>query len=81
MDSHIYGSYKVPPYYDSLLAKIISYGENRQIAIARMQTALEEIVIEGIKTNIPLLQDVLRDANFVRGGVNIHYLEEQLLRK
>jgi acetyl-CoA carboxylase biotin carboxylase subunit len=81
VDSHIYGSYKVPPYYDSLLAKIISYGENRQIAIARMQTALEEIVIEGIKTNIPLLQDVLRDANFMRGGVNIHYLEEQLLRK
>ena len=57
MDSHIYSGYNVPPYYDSLIGKLIAYGENRQTAIARMRNALDEIIVEGIKTNIPLHQD------------------------
>lgn len=81
VDSHIYSSYKVPPYYDSLLAKIISFGDDRKIAHARMQNALEETVVDGIKTTIPLQQDIFRDANFAQGGTNIHYLEEHFLRK
>jgi len=78
VDSHIYNGYVVPPYYDSMVAKIISYGETRAIAIAKMQNALDEIVIEGIKTNITLHQKILRDKNFQRGGTNIHYLENLL---
>jgi len=78
VDSHLYSGYKVPPYYDSLLAKIISYGRNRAEAITRMQNALEETIIEGIKTNIPLHQKIMSDANFVNGGLNIHYLEKKL---
>jgi acetyl-CoA carboxylase biotin carboxylase subunit len=78
LDSHIYSSYKVPPYYDSLIAKIIAYGENREIALARMRGALEETVVDGIKTNLPLHQDILRGATFQRGGINIHYLEQWL---
>lgn len=76
VDSHIYGSYKVPPYYDSLIAKIIAYGETRDIALARMRNALDETVIEGIRTNIPLQQDILRSSAFQKGGVNIHHLEK-----
>lgn len=79
VDSHIYNGYVVPPYYDSMLGKIISYGETRQIAITKMQNALEEIVIEGIKTNISLHQKILKDKNFRQGGVNIHYLEKMLM--
>jgi acetyl-CoA carboxylase biotin carboxylase subunit len=78
VDSHLYSGYKVPPYYDSLVAKIIAFGENRLSAIARMKTALDEIHIEGIKTNIELHQRILNDENFVRGGTNIHYLEKML---
>jgi len=78
VDSHIYNGYVVPPYYDSMIAKIISYGETRSMAIAKMQNALDEIVIEGIKTNITLHQKILRDKNFQRGGTNIHYLEKLL---
>lgn len=78
LDSHIYSSYQVPPYYDSLIAKIIAYGENRDIALARMRGALEETVIDGIKTNLTLHQDILRGATFQRGGINIHYLEQWL---
>ncbi len=78
VDSHIYGSYKVPPYYDSLIAKIISFGETREVALARMRNALEETVIEGIRTNIPLHQDILRGSSFQKGLVNIHYLEKWL---
>lgn len=78
VDSHIYSGYRVPPYYDSMIGKVISYGETREIAIARMQNALEEILIEGIKTNIPLQQDILSDENFAKGGTNIHYLEKKL---
>jgi acetyl-CoA carboxylase biotin carboxylase subunit len=76
VDSHIYGSYKVPPYYDSLIAKIIAYGDTREHALARMRGALEETVIEGIRTNIPLHQDILRGNSFQKGVVNIHYLEK-----
>lgn len=75
VDSHIYQSYVVPPYYDSLIGKIISYGDTREIAIAKMRNALREIVIEGIKTNIPLHQRILNDEKFLQGGVNIHHLE------
>ncbi len=78
VDSHIYSGYRVPPYYDSMIGKIISYGETRDIAIARMQNALEEILIEGIKTNIQLQQDILHDPNFIKGQTNIHYLEKKL---
>lgn len=75
VDSHIYQSYVVSPFYDSLIGKIISYGDTREIAIAKMKNALREIVIEGIKTNVPLHQRILTDAKFLRGGVNIHHLE------
>lgn len=77
-DSHIYSSYHVPPYYDSLIGKLITYGQTREIAIARMRNALNEIIIQGIQTNIALHQDLLHDANFVNGGTNIHYLEKKL---
>jgi acetyl-CoA carboxylase biotin carboxylase subunit len=78
LDSHIYGGYKVPPYYDSLIAKVIAHGENRELAIARMRNALDEMVVDGIKTNLPLHQDILRGEAFQRGGTNIHYLEQWL---
>ncbi len=78
VDSHIYNGYTVPPYYDSMIGKLIAHGETRDSALARMRTALSEAVIEGIKTNIPLHQDILRDAAFQRGGCNIHYLEKKL---
>ena len=77
-DSHIYSGYSVPPNYDSLIGKLIAYGPTRNVAIARMKNALEEIFIEGIKTNIPLHQKLIRDANFQKGGTNIHYLEKKL---
>jgi acetyl-CoA carboxylase biotin carboxylase subunit len=80
VDSHIYGGYKVPPYYDSLIAKIITYGETREIALARMRSALDETVIEGIRTNIPLHQDILRSTSFQKGSVNIHHLEKWMNR-
>ena len=80
VDSHAYTNYFVPPHYDSLIGKIIAYGETREQAIARMQIALSETVIEGIKTNIPLHIDLLQDAAFVRGGTSIHYLEEKLAK-
>ncbi|MGL5030724.1 MAG: acetyl-CoA carboxylase biotin carboxylase subunit [Aeromonas sp.] len=77
-DSHIYAGYKVPPYYDSMIGKLICYGENRDIAIARMRHALDELVVEGIKTNIPLHKEIMNDENFQRGGANIHYLHKKL---
>ncbi|MCO7224661.1 acetyl-CoA carboxylase biotin carboxylase subunit [Pleionea sp. CnH1-48] len=79
-DSHIYASYKVPPFYDSMIGKLITYGETREVAMARMQMALEELVIDGIKTNIPLQQKIIADDNFHKGGTNIHYLENNLLK-
>jgi acetyl-CoA carboxylase biotin carboxylase subunit len=78
VDSHIYAGYRVPPYYDSLIGKLVAHGENRTIALARMRNALAEIVIEGIKTNVPLHQRILSDANFIAGGMDIHYLERLL---
>jgi len=78
VDSHIYNNYTVPPYYDSLIAKLIAYGDTRELAIARMRVALSEMVIEGIKTNITMHERVLADAAFQSGGVNIHYLENML---
>jgi acetyl-CoA carboxylase biotin carboxylase subunit len=78
MDSHIYSGYKVPPHYDSLIGKLIVYGRTRESAIARMQTALSEIGIDGIKTNVELQRDIMADANFQQGGTNIHYLEKKL---
>jgi acetyl-CoA carboxylase biotin carboxylase subunit len=68
----------VPPYYDSLIAKIIAYGEDRDAAIARMRNALSEIVVEGIKTNVPLHLEIFQHAAFRAGGTDIHYLERRL---
>ncbi len=80
MDSHIYSGYSVPPYYDSMLAKLITWGDDRDTALARMRQALEEIVIDGIKTNIELHRErIFRDDEFAKGGVDIHYLESRLL--
>jgi len=78
VDSHLYSGYTVPPNYDSMIAKVITYGENRAVALKRMQNALDEMVIEGIRTNIELQQELVRDAAFAEGGVNIHYLEKKL---
>jgi acetyl-CoA carboxylase biotin carboxylase subunit len=78
IDSHIYSGYRVPPYYDSMIGKIISFGNNRQSAMTRMENALKEIVVEGIKTNIPLHQEILQHSAFKNGGTNIHYLEKRL---
>ena len=78
VDSHIYNGYKVPPNYDSMIGKVIVHGDTRESAMARMRNALNEIVIDGIKTNIPLHQDIFNDAGFQRGGLNIHYLEKKL---
>ncbi|MFA5959955.1 MAG: acetyl-CoA carboxylase biotin carboxylase subunit [Tatlockia sp.] len=77
-DSHVYSSYTVPPNYDSMIGKLISYGENRTEALARMRNALDEIIIDGIKTNIELQQRIIRDKAFIQGGTNIHYLEKML---
>ncbi|MGL6036679.1 MAG: acetyl-CoA carboxylase biotin carboxylase subunit [Legionella sp.] len=77
-DSHIYSSYTVPPNYDSMIGKLISYGATREEALARMRNALDEIVIDGIKTNIELHQQIMRDKAFIDGGTNIHYLEQML---
>ncbi len=82
VDSHIYHNYVVPPYYDSLIGKVIAHGDTREQAFARMRIALSEMIVEGIKTNIPLHQELLLDGAFIKGGTNIHYLEEKLaLRK
>lgn len=78
VDTHIYSGYTVPPYYDSLLGKLIVYGDNRHSAMRRMCTALDEIIVDGVKTNVPLHKDLLNDPNFQKGGVNIHYLENKL---
>ena len=77
-DSHVYGGYTVPPHYDSMIAKLITYGDTRDVAIRRMQNALSETIIDGIKTNISLHELILEDENFQKGGANIHYLEKKL---
>ncbi len=80
LDSHLYSGYTVPSQYDSLIGKLIAYGQDRDTAMARMRTALSEIVIDGIKTNIPLHERLCRDSAFLAGGTNIHYLEAKLAR-
>jgi len=78
VESHVYSGYKVPPYYDSMIGKIVAHGNDRPTAIARMRNALTEIVIEGIKTNIPLHQEIFQHSAFQAGGTDIHYLEKRL---
>ncbi|HAG71411.1 MAG TPA: acetyl-CoA carboxylase biotin carboxylase subunit, partial [Gammaproteobacteria bacterium] len=78
VDSHLYSGYTVPPFYDSLIAKLITYGDSREQALMRMQIALDEVLIDGIKSNIPLHKNLVRDSGFKEGGVNIHYLEKKL---
>lgn len=77
-ETHIYNGYRVPPYYDSMIGKLIAHGDDRDSAIARMKTALSEMVIDGIKTNIPLQQSIMADSAFAAGSQNIHYLEKKL---
>ena len=81
VDSHVYQGYSVPPYYDSMVGKVIAYGASREQAIRRMRVALSEMVIEGIQTNIPLQLELLNDIRFVRGAVSIHYLEQKLAQE
>jgi acetyl-CoA carboxylase biotin carboxylase subunit len=78
VDSHVYQGYTVPPFYDSLIGKIIAYGATRDQAIQRMRIALSEMVVEGIQTNIPLHRELLADTRFIRGATGIHYLEQKL---
>ena len=78
VDSHLYSGYTVPPFYDSMIAKIITHAPTRKEALKRMEVALDEMIIDGIKTNIPLQKEIVRDALFAEGGVNIHYLEKKL---
>ncbi|MDH5345799.1 MAG: acetyl-CoA carboxylase biotin carboxylase subunit [Gammaproteobacteria bacterium] len=78
VESHLYSGYKVPPYYDSMIGKIIAHGEDRNVAIARMRNALSEVVVEGIKTNVPLHKEIFQHAAFRAGGTDIHYLEKRL---
>ncbi|ALX82280.1 acetyl-CoA carboxylase biotin carboxylase subunit [Achromobacter xylosoxidans] len=81
IDSHAFNGYFVPPNYDSMIAKVITYGDTRDQALARMRTALSEMVVEGISTNIPLHRELLQDARFVEGGTSIHYLENKLAQR
>jgi acetyl-CoA carboxylase, biotin carboxylase subunit len=80
VDSHVYADYFVPPHYDSLIAKVIAHGDTREQAFARMRTALSEMVVEGIQTNVSLHQELMNDAAFIRGGTSIHFLEERMAR-
>jgi acetyl-CoA carboxylase biotin carboxylase subunit len=78
MDSHVFTGYTVPPFYDSMIAKLIAYGDDRHQAIMRMDIALSEMIVEGVHTNIPLHRELMQDARFVAGGTSIHYLEQKL---
>jgi len=80
LDSHLYTGYTVPPNYDSLIAKLIAFGDTRESALARMRIALDEIIVEGIRTNVPMHVDLLSDSGFIEGGVGISYLERKLAR-
>ena len=75
VDTHIYTNYFVPPNYDSMIGKLIVHGDTREQALARMRGALQETLVEGINTNIPLHRELMSDAGFVEGGTSIHYLE------
>ena len=81
LDTHLYQGYRIPPYYDSLIAKLCAHGDNREEAAARMRVALREFMISGIKTNIPLHRELLSDPTFLKGGVSIHYLQEWLSKR
>ncbi len=81
VDSHVYANYLVPPHYDSMIGKIIASGDTREQAMARMRTALSEMAVEGIETNLPLHQELMQDAAFIRGGTSIHYLEDKLAER
>jgi acetyl-CoA carboxylase biotin carboxylase subunit len=81
VDSHIYEGYKVPPNYDSMIGKLIVHGATRAQAIARMRVALSEMVVDGIKTNVPLQSRIMADVGFQQGGTNIHYLEKRLAER
>jgi acetyl-CoA carboxylase biotin carboxylase subunit len=81
VDSHAYTGYTVPPFYDSMVGKLVAYGATREQALARMRIALSEMVVEGILTNIPLHRDMLNDTRFLRGAVSIHYLEQKLAQE
>lgn len=78
VDSHVYQNYFVPPHYDSMIGKLLAHGATREQAIARMRTALLEIIVDGVNTNIPLHQDLMQDASFLQGATSIHYLEQKL---
>ena len=80
VDSHVYADYFVPPYYDSLIAKVIAHGDTREQALARMRVALSEMLVEGIHTNIALHQELMNDAAFIAGGTSIHFLEERMAK-
>ena len=81
LDTHLYQGYRIPPYYDSLIAQLCAHGDNREEAAARMRVALREFMISGIKTNIPLHRELLSDPTFLKGGVSIHYLQEWLSKR
>ncbi|ANN79567.1 acetyl-CoA carboxylase biotin carboxylase subunit [Bordetella flabilis] len=81
IDSHVFNGYFVPPNYDSMIAKVITYGDTREQSLARMRIALSEMVVEGISTNIPLHRELLQDARFIEGGTSIHYLEQKLAQR
>ena len=81
VDSHAYTNYLVPPHYDSMIAKVITYGDTREQAIARMRIALSEMAVEGIQTNLALHRELLADARFMQGGTSIHYLEQKLAQR
>jgi acetyl-CoA carboxylase biotin carboxylase subunit len=80
-DTHMYDGYRVPPNYDSMVGKIIAHGQDRDMAVARMRVALDEMVLNGIKSNVPLHKWLLWDPGFLRGGFNIHYLEKRLAER
>jgi len=81
MDSHVFSGYRVPSNYDSMIGKLITYGDTREQAIARMSIALSEMVVEGVNTNIPLHRELMADARFIEGGTSIHYLEQKLSQR
>ena len=77
VDSHVYSNYYIPPYYDSMIGKVISHGMHRKEAIARMNGALQEMVVDGVKTNLPLQRELIQDEAFIQGEYDIHYLEKK----
>ncbi|PJA41999.1 MAG: acetyl-CoA carboxylase biotin carboxylase subunit, partial [Lysobacterales bacterium CG_4_9_14_3_um_filter_62_6] len=81
VDTHIYDGYRIPPNYDSMIGKLIVHGPNRLQAMARMRVALAELVIDGIKTNVPLQARIIADPGFQAGGANIHYLEKRIAER